>query len=342
TPGVTTAEVVARFFGRDLEGLAKTLIYEAGGTPVAVLVRGDCQVNETKLMKRLGVADVALADEATTVRVTGAPVGFAGPIGLPDDVPILCDYSLLGRRNLVVGANEADHHYEGAAPGRDFTVREYADLRFAREGDPCARCGAPLRVMRGIEVGHVFKLGTKYSETMGATFLDEKGESRPIVMGCYGIGIGRTIAAAIEQNHDENGIIWPVPIAPFHVEVIPLNMKQEPVRRAAEDLYEAFCRESVETVLDDRDERPGVKFKDADLIGIPFQVIVGPRGLAEGKVEVKRRGEETPEQVDLGRVTEAVRLRIEEALSAARPAPDEPSRPSDSGSPGPPPRAAGA
>ncbi|MBI2880668.1 MAG: proline--tRNA ligase [Candidatus Tectomicrobia bacterium] len=320
TPGVTTAEEVARFFGRDLAGLAKTLIYEADGVPVAVLVRGDCQVNETKLQRHLRAGVLALAGEATTVRVTGAPVGFAGPFHLKEQVPIVCDYSVKGRRNLVVGANEADHHYQGVTPERDFLVREYADLRFAREGDPCPRCGGAFRLMRGIEVGHVFKLGTKYSRAMSATFLDEKGEAQPIVMGCYGIGIGRTIAAAIEQNHDETGIIWPAPIAPFHAEVIPVNVKDNSVRKAAEDLYEALEEAGVEALLDDRDERPGVKFKDADLIGIPFHVIVGPRNLMEGKVELKHRLGGRKELLDLGRAAETVRGLVAEALSASRPA----------------------
>ena len=322
TPDVTTAEDVARFFGRSLHGLAKTLIYEADGAPVAVMVRGDCQVNETKLKSHLNAIDLVLADEATTARVTGAPVGFAGPIDLKDGVPIICDYGVKGQNNLVVGANEADHHFEGVKPGRDFEIREFADVRSAREGDPCPKCGAPLRIIRGIEVGHVFKLGTKYSEAMGATFLDEKGESRPIVMGCYGIGIGRTVAAAIEQNHDENGVIWPVPIAPFHALVVPVNVKDDSVREAAEDVYAALSRASLEVLLDDRDERPGVKFKDADLIGIPFQVIVGPRNLAEGKAELKSRRDGAKELVDLNQTAEAVRRRVDEALSEAQPDPE--------------------
>ncbi|MFQ5911636.1 MAG: proline--tRNA ligase [Nitrospinota bacterium] len=327
TPGATTAEEVARFFGRDLSGLAKTLIYEVDGAPVAVLVRGDCQVNETKLKRLLRATDLVLAGEDTTEGVTGAPVGFAGPIHLQDGVPIICDYTVKGRKNLVVGANAADHHYEGVKPERDFEVSEYADVRFARQGDPCPQCGASLRIMRGIEVGHVFKLGTKYSEAMGATFLDEKGDARPIIMGCYGIGIGRTIAAAIEQNHDENGIIWPVPIAPFQGMVIPLNVKDDSVRKAAEDVYAELLRSGLEVLLDDRDERPGVKFKDADLIGIPFQVILGKRDLAEGVAELKSRRDGAKERVDLDQVAGTIHRRVKEALSAAQP--DEAASPED-------------
>ena len=317
TPDVTTADDVARFFGRGLHRLAKTLVYEADGAPVAVMIRGDFQVNETKLSRHLGAAELVLAGEEATVRVTGAPVGFAGPLGLKEEVPILCDFSIKGQEDLVVGANENDHHFEGVRPGRDFEVKEYADLRQAREGDPCPRCRAPLRILRGIEVGHVFKLGTKYSEAMDATFLDEKGEARPPIMGCYGIGIGRTVAAAIEQNHDENGIIWPGPIAPFHVILIPISVKDESAARAVEGIYAALCEASVEVLLDDRDERPGVKFKDADLMGVPFQLIIGPKGLAEGKVELKFRRGGAKEFIELDRAAETVRLRVAEALTPA-------------------------
>ncbi len=319
TPEVTTAEDVARFFGRGLHQLAKTLIYEADGTPVAVMIRGDFQVNETKLGRHLQATELVLAGEETTVRVTGAPVGFAGPLALKEDVPILCDHSIKGEKNLVVGANEGDHHYEGVQPERDFGVKGYADLRQAREGDPCPQCRAPLRIMRGIEVGHVFKLGTKYSEAMGATVLDENGESRPIIMGCYGIGIGRTVAAAIEQNHDENGAIWPVPIAPFQVILIPISLKDESARKAVDEVYTGLLEASVEVLLDDRDERPGVKFKDADLMGIPLQVIVGPKGIAEGKVELKLRKDGTKEWIGLDGAAETVRRRLDEILSQAQP-----------------------
>jgi prolyl-tRNA synthetase len=283
------------------------------------MVRGDCQVNETKLLNHLKVSDLTLAEETTTVQATGAPVGFAGPINLKDEISIICDYSLKGSRDLVVGANEADYHYEGVQPERDFKVREYADVRSAREGDPCPKCGSALRIMRGIEVGHVFKLGDKYSRAMNATYLDEKGESRTIVMGCYGIGIGRTIAAAIEQNHDDFGIIWPFPIAPFHVIVIPVNLKDDSTRKAAEDLYSALHQASVEVLLDDRDERLGVKFKDADLIGVPIQVIIGPKGLAEGNVELKNRSEGSKELVPLDQAVETLRTKIEDAFARSEP-----------------------
>ena len=221
------------------------------------------------------------------LRTTGAPSGFAGPVGLK--LRILADYEVRAMADFVIGANEKDTHLTGVNQGRDFTVETYADLRQAVAGDPCPRCDGHLEGWRGIEVGHVFKLGTKYSEALNATVLDEKGQERPLFMGCYGIGVGRTMAAAIEQNHDENGIIFPMPIAPFQVLVTMLNPNDEEVRTASETLYGALQGLGVEVLLDDRDERPGSKFKDADLIGIPLRVTVGARGLKEGAVELQER-----------------------------------------------------
>jgi prolyl-tRNA synthetase len=315
TPNLRTAEEVAAYLGSQLRDLAKTLIYRADGDLWAVLIPGDRQVNELKLRNSLGAGDVSLAEAETIEAVTGAPVGFAGPIGLKD-IPILADYTLLGRENLVVGANEADYHYQGAKPGRDFEIQRYLDLRMAQEGDPCPRCGRPLGLRRGIEVGHVFKLGTKYSQALGATVLNERGQERLAVMGCYGIGIGRTIAAAIEQNHDERGILWPMPLAPFQAIVIPVNTEVPAVTKAAEDLYGGLEAEGVETLLDDRDERPGVKFKDAELIGIPLQVIVGIRNLESGKVELKRRRDGAPSLLPLEEVTPSVLQMVKESLAS--------------------------
>ncbi|HFC97599.1 MAG TPA: proline--tRNA ligase [Thermosulfurimonas dismutans] len=287
TPGVKSVEEVAAFLGVPPSKLVKTLLFRAGGEVVAVLIRGDLELNEVKLRNLLGVPEVEMADAETVKRVTGAPVGFAGPVAL-SGVRILADLSVRGLRNFVTGANEADAHLVNVNYGRDFPEPEFYDLRVVSEGDPCPRCGRPLAVTRGIEVGHIFKLGTKYSEAMRATFLDREGKERPLVMGCYGIGIGRTVAAAIEQNHDHAGIIFPREIAPFEALILTLGPEAE-LMEISERIYHTLNSSGVETLWDDRDERPGVKFKDADLIGIPFQIIVGRRFKETGRVEVKER-----------------------------------------------------
>lgn len=287
TPGVKSVEEVAAFLGVSPSKLVKTLLFRAGGEVVAVLIRGDLELNEVKLRNLLGVPEVEMADAETVKRVTGAPVGFAGPVAL-SGVRILADLSVRGLRNFVTGANEADAHLVNVNYGRDFPEPEFYDLRVVSEGDPCPRCGRPLAVTRGIEVGHIFKLGTKYSEAMRATFLDREGKERPLVMGCYGIGIGRTVAAAIEQNHDHAGIIFPREIAPFEALILTLGPEAE-LMEISERIYHTLNSSGVETLWDDRDERPGVKFKDADLIGIPFQIIVGRRFKETGRVEVKER-----------------------------------------------------
>ena len=288
TPGVKRVEEVAAFLGVPPSKLVKTLLYLADGEPVAVLIRGDHEANESKLRRVLGVQTLELADAETVERLTNAPVGFAGPVGL-SDVRILADQALQGLKNFVSGANEDEAHYVNVNFPRDFQIDAFYDLRNVVEGDPCPRCGTPLTLTRGIEVGHVFKLGTKYSQAMKATFLDEKGKQRPLVMGCYGIGVSRTMAAAIEQHHDEHGIIWPVPLAPFHVALLTLSVKDASLMEASERLYQALLDQGVEVLWDEREERPGVKFKDADLIGLPWQVIVGKLFQKKGRVEVKDR-----------------------------------------------------
>ena len=288
TPGHKTVEDVTAFLNLPAAKLVKTLVYLADGKPVAVLLRGDHAVNEIKLKKVLGATELVMADPATVEKRTGAPVGFAGPIGL-FDVSIVADFEVKNLVNAVVGGNAADRHWIDASPGRDFNPDRYADLRNALTGDECPRCSQPMRIVRGIEVGHVFMLGTKYSEKMKATYLDQQGQEKNILMGCYGIGIGRTAAAAIEQNHDAKGIIWPVPIAPFHVHVIALADKSGKVQATVNELEEQLEKAGVEVLLDDRDERPGVKFNDADLIGIPYQIVIGEKGLAQGQVELKER-----------------------------------------------------
>ncbi len=287
TPNCRTIEEVTAFLQVPPARLVKTLLYQAGKETVAVLVRGDHTINEIKVKKALGVPEIELAGPATVERVTGAPVGFAGPVGL-SGIRVLADHAVPALRNVVVGGNRADTHYVNANWERDFKADQVLDLRNAQAGDPSPRKDGRLKVTKGIEVGHVFMLGTKYSEAMKATFLDPQGKECLAVMGCYGIGVGRTAAAAIEQNHDDRGIIWPYPIAPFHVHLLPVS-HSERTAQAAEGLYQALSAAGFETLWDDREERAGVKFNDADLIGAPFQVIVGDKGLADGVVEVKIR-----------------------------------------------------
>ncbi len=288
TPARKSIEEVALFLGLEPAQLVKTLLVKSdGGEILAVLLRGDRELNTVKLCRLLGCNDLELASEAEVLAVTGAPTGFAGPVGLK--LRILADHEVAAMADFVVGANSKDQHLTGANHGRDFTVETFADLRQATGGDPCPRCDGRLEAWRGIEVGHVFKLGTKYSQALGATVLDEQGQDRVLLMGCYGIGIGRTVAAAIEQNHDECGIIWPMPIAPFQVLITLLNPNDLPVATAAEELYRQLLAAGVEVLFDDRDERPGSKFKDADLLGIPLRVTVGARGLKEGALELQQR-----------------------------------------------------
>lgn len=294
TPGVRTVEEVTAFLKVSADRLVKTLVYKTANGPVAVLIRGDHEANETKIKKLLGLTEIELADPETVRRVTGAPVGFAGPVGLTG-LPIIADQAVKVLHNVVVGANEEAAHYLDANVDRDFKVEQFADLRNAKAGDPSPRGDGPLHVAKGIEVGHVFMLGTKYSQSMNAVFLDQQGQERLAVMGCYGIGISRTAAAAIEQNHDAKGIIWPAPIAPLHVHLLPLSSSAR-VTETTQSLYDALQQAGVEVLWDDRDERAGVKFNDADLIGLPFHVVIGEKGLAQGTVELKdrRTGKPTP------------------------------------------------
>ena len=288
TPGKKSVEEVSAFLKVSPQQLVKTLLFTADGRPIAVLVRGDHEINEIKLKHCVGVSELVLADAATVERLTHAPSGFSGPVGLKE-VEILADRGVEGMTDVVLGANEKDTNYLHATSERDFKVNRYADLRNVVAGDPCPRCGKPLGIDRGIEVGHVFMLGTKYSELMKATFLDQKGEEKPFVMGCYGIGVSRIMAAAIEQNHDEKGLIWPQAIAPFAVHLIPVQEQSERVMITTELIYGSLVRAGVEVLLEDREERAGVKFNDADLLGAPYQVVVGEKNLKEGFVEVKNR-----------------------------------------------------
>jgi prolyl-tRNA synthetase len=305
TPGKRTIAEVSAFLKLPAERFVKTLLYTASSGVVAVLVRGDHEASETKIQGALGGEPVELAPEATVERVTGAPVGFAGPAGL--DVRILADAALRGARGMVSGANRKDEHVVGLDLERDAPKATYVDLRQAVAGDGCPRCDrGTFGAHRGIEVGQVFYLGTKYSESMKANFLGADGQERPIEMGCYGIGITRTVAAAIEQHHDAAGIIWPAPIAPFGAHVIPVNAADATLKETAERIGAALEAAGIDTVLDDRDERPGVKFKDADLIGVPARVTVGPRALQKGCVELKPRAAGEVQEVPVGEIVTRV------------------------------------
>ncbi len=315
TPNAKTVEEVCVLLNVPQHRLIKTLLYQTGKEEItAVLIRGDHQANEIKIQRHLGIHELQLATPELVATVTSAPVGFVGPIGL-SNVRILADQAISGLRDVIVGGNEPDVHYIHADPSRDFVIHETGDFRQAQAGDPSPNGGTPLQTARGIEVGHVFMLGQKYSEKMGATYLDAAGESHPAVMGCYGIGVGRTAAAAIEQNHDDKGICWPLPIAPFHVHLIPVT-NSERVKETANQLYEEFTQLGVETLFDDREERGGVKFNDADLIGSPYHVVIGDKGLAQGNIEIKNRksGEKTllpPDQA-----AQWVQTAINEALQS--------------------------
>jgi prolyl-tRNA synthetase len=287
TPDMKSIEEVSSFLRVAPRDIVKTMIYSADGNPVAVLVSGDEEVNEIKVKNYLNCDVLEMATDEVIHKVTGAPRGFAGAIGIK--VKIIADYSLMNMTNFVMGANKEDYHVKNVNIGRDLSVAAFADLRIARNTDLCARCGSALKFARGIEVGHVFKLGTKYSKAMKAQYLDKNGKERYMIMGCFGIGVGRTVAAAIEQNHDENGIVWPVPLAPYQVIITPVNVNDEKIKKMSVQLYEALQQRGIEVILDDRDERAGVKFKDADLIGIPLRVTVGQKLLIEGVLEVKIR-----------------------------------------------------
>ncbi len=291
TPGKKSVADVAAFLGLPESGFVKTLVYESdSGALVVVAVRGDREVNEVKLLNALdGAIHLRLAPEERVRQLTGAPAGFAGPVGLPAGARILADRSVEGLADFACGANAEDAHYTGASWGRDASPERFLDLALVGEGDPCPSCGTALAISRGIEVGHIFKLGTKYSTAMKCTFTDEAGTDQPMEMGCYGLGIGRTVAAAIEQNQDADGIIWPLPLAPFSVLVMALHVQDPAVREAAEKLTAELEAAGVDVLYDDRDERPGVKFKDADLIGIPVRAVVGGKSLAAGEIEVSLR-----------------------------------------------------
>ncbi len=315
TPNVTSIEQVtkflkAKFLKVDAQRLVKTLIYNADGKPVVALIRGDRELNETKFNNLVHAVELELADEEMVRKVTGAPVGFAGPVGLKD-IPIYADNEVLALKNIIVGANENDTHYLNANLDRDFTITESGDIIAASEGDLCPKCEGRLMCKKGIEVGNTFMLGTKYSESMGAKFLDNNGKEKPFFMGSYGIGITRTPQAAVERYHDDSGIIWPKNIAPYQVEIVPLNYKQDPLREAADSIYAELTAAGIDTLLDDRADRAGVKLNDADLIGCPVRITIGAKSLDAGNVELKARNSSDVQLVQVSEIHEAVKAMLE-------------------------------
>ena len=297
TPNAGSIDDVSRMLDAQPDTFIKTLIYLVDGEPVGVLLRGDHEANEGKIRRALRGVVVELADEATIRQVTGAPVGFAGPVGL--SCRYIADHDVAGMASAVTGANAQDAHLTGVIPGTHFELTETFDLRNAAAGDPCPRCEATLDIVHGIEIGHVFKLGTKYSQSLDATYLDSEEKKHPIIMGCYGIGVSRVVASIVETCHDDGGIIWPMSVAPYTVELIPLNVKDADVMAAAEKIYDELTSAGVDVLMDDRDQRPGFKFKDADLIGLPVRVVVGGKGLKEGNAEIKLRTDSDATKVPL-------------------------------------------
>jgi len=312
TPGKGGIADVVDFLGITASRMIKCVVYDTEKGPVVAVLRGDLDVNEVALKNALGVAHLTLATEDKVEKATGAPVGYVGPHKLPVDARIVADESVRDAVNAVTGAGRRDWHVAGFVQRRDMRTPEWSIFAQARAGDPCPRCGKPLDIARGVEVGHIFKLGTKYSVALKCEFTDEKGETKPVVMGTYGIGVGRTMSAAVEQHHDADGIVWPLSLAPFEIVLVSLNPADEAVRREADALYESLVAAGLEVFYDDRDERPGVKFKDADLIGFPIRVNVGGRALKEGNVEIVARRDRAARAVPKGEALDAVRrLRAE-------------------------------
>ena len=309
TPAVKSIEDLAKFFECSPKKIAKTLIFQADDKVVAVVLRGDREANEVKIANAIGeVIELEMASEEAVKEATGAAVGFAGPMGIKVDM-LLVDQEVANMYNFIIGANETDMHLKNVNYGRDFEG-VVGDFRNVTIGEKCPECGKEITISRGTEVGHIFKLGTKYSESMGATFIDEDGKAKPFIMGCYGIGVTRTVASIIEQHNDENGIIWPLEVAPYHVSVIPANVKNEEQATKAEEIYNELRKMGVEALLDDRNERAGVKFKDSELMGIPMRITVG-KMIGEGQVEFKLRNGGEVETLSIEEVYNRVRKEFE-------------------------------
>ncbi|MEX1230086.1 MAG: proline--tRNA ligase [Planctomycetaceae bacterium] len=294
TPNATSIEQVSRMLKVAPQQMIKTLIYQADGQPVAVLLRGDHEANEAKIRRALKATQVGLADGGTIYAATGAPTGFAGPVGIK--CPLIADHDVPMIANAITGANEVDAHLTGVNVGRDYELTTTYDLRNATAGDPCPLSGEPMELVQGIEVGHVFKLGTKYTVALDANFLDQNETRHPIIMGCYGIGVNRILAALAETTHDANGLTWPLSIAPYEVLLIPLNVDDAELMKVANSYYDELKAKGVDVLMDDRDQRPGFKFKDADLVGVPLRVVIGGKGLQEGMIEYKWRTDAAPQK----------------------------------------------
>ncbi len=308
TPNITSVEAVASFLKVKNSDLIKTLVYMADGKPVVVLMRGDHEANEAKIKRFLGVGILELADEKTVLKVTNGPMGFSGPVGLSKDLKVIADFAVKNMSNAVTGANKKDTHLKNVNLDRDFKAKEWFDARVITTEDACPKCSGEIEMKSAIEIGHTFKLGTKYSQALGAMYLDEEGKEKPVIMGCYGIGVNRILASLIERSHDENGIIWPVNIAPMEVVVIPLNRDEKEVVDLAEEIYSKLKAAKVDVIIDDRAEKSaGVKFKDSDLIGFPVQVIIGKKSLENGQVEIKNRKKNEKKMVGKGDAVETVK-----------------------------------
>jgi prolyl-tRNA synthetase len=313
TPGKRKVDAVCDFLSIEPKQLVKTMVFKADGKPIAVLVRGDREVEKVKLKNLLGVAEVEMADDKEVFDATGVPTGYLGPVGIK--IRTVADQEVAAMQNCYVGANEKNFHLKNVNFDRDFQVEAVADLRQITTADPCPECGGTLETKEGIEVGHVFKLGTGYSESMNATFQDKDGQEKHFVMGCYGIGVSRIVAAAIEQNHDDKGIIFPIPLAPYTVIIVNLGVNEEIINSAAEKLYQDLQTAGLEVLIDDRDERPGFKFKDADLLGIPFRVTVGQNFVKNGTLEIKNRKDGTIEEMTPEETVTSLQTKIFTALS---------------------------
>jgi prolyl-tRNA synthetase len=319
TPNVRTIEQVARFLNVDKSNVVKSLLYKGRDSQIMVLIRGDQELNEAKLRAAMGDQTLVLVPPDEVSKQLGVEAGFVGPAGLPDEFELIADLSVKRIGNAVVGAMERDMHFKNAREGRDFSVKRWEDLKIVREGDPCPKCSQPLQETRGIELGHIFNLGTKYSEAMGALFNSDEGVMKPFIMGCYGWGISRTISAVVEQLHDKDGIIWPRSVTPFEILILPLAKQDSDAFAFADGLYNKLLEKGYEVLIDDRDASPGVKFKDADLIGIPLRITIG-RSFSQNKVELKLRDRSADVSVDIIEGTGILLEKIEQLLDAYNPA----------------------
>ena len=305
TPSSYTVEQVTKLLNQPASKLIKTLIYKADGDFIAVLIRGDKKINEAKLQKALAIKDLRLANKQEIERVTKASIGFSGPVNLKG-IKIIADYQIVNMSNFTTGANKKDKHLINVNLDRDVKIDKFYDLRYIDKEDICPKCKGKIVIKRTMEIGHIFKLGTKYSEDLGANFLDKDGKEKPVIMGCYGIGVNRLIAAVIELNHDNKGIIWPTAISPYQVLILPIDKNSESFK-IAEKIYQDLKSEDLDVLLDDRDIQAGAKFKDADLIGIPYQIIIGPKSLKEGKVELRHRKDNKKELIDKSKIIDYIK-----------------------------------